>query len=101
MHALTMDSAYEHIARVQEVMKLYYIEDFRRVFNVDITGIFFKSICSCRLRKDIGRVTKPLYNTEVSTKKNLDPVTTMGAVNAAEIAYKPVIVFPGVQAHQR
>lgn len=99
--AVTRERVSEHLARCKALYERYHINDGRRIFNIDQTGISFKSMRGRCMHKGIGPVEKNIVTTGAATKGNLSFVTVMPVINAAGQALKPVIVFPGVQPHWR
>jgi len=68
---------------------------------MDKSGTSFERMTGRSLQKGIGRRHVALIHSVVRTKGNLDRVTVMRTVSAAGVELKPVIVFPGKQAHFR
>ena len=99
--AITKHNIGTHIARINAVVNRYNIRDSNRIFNLDDCGISFSKMARRSLRKGIGYKAKNLVTTAVDSKGNLDHVTVMAVVIASGKAYKPVIAFPGKQAHYR
>jgi len=66
---------------------------------MDQSGASFAKVTGRSLRKGVRPKNMALIHTGVRTKGKLDHVTIMSVFSAAGTALKPVIVFPGVQAH--
>lgn len=99
--AVTADNLCEHLQRVQAVFDRFNIKDPRHVFNLDESGASFHQITGRSLRKGVCMKGQKVQRIAVRTKGNLDHVTIMSVVSAAGVALKPVVVFPGKQAHYR
>ena len=91
----------EHIPRIQVALSRYGIRDPCLIVNTDQSGSSFKRMCGRSLRKGYGKKNKKLQQACIRTKGQLDRVTVMPCISASGKAYKPVIVFPGVQPHYR
>ena len=102
IQAVTRRNVGEHIARMQAAMDRYNVHDARRIFNIDESGVSFRTMAGKRLRKGITTRDKQYaFSSLVRTKGSLDRVTVLCVVNAAGERFKPAIVFPGKQPHYR
>ena len=99
--AINPSTVSEHIARIQAAFDRYGIRDPRFIFNTDQSGSSFKRMCGRSLRKGYGRKDKKLQQACIRTRGQLDRVTVIPCISASGKAYKPVIVFPGIQPHYR
>ena len=68
---------------------------------MDQSGASFSKMTGRSLRKGVGPKSVNLKHSRVRTKGALEIVTVMPTVSAAGTCCKPVIVFPGKQAHSR
>lgn len=101
VQAVSEANVAEHIAHVKAAMDRYRIKDARFVFNMDQSGASFAKMTGRSLRKGVGPRNVALIHSAVRTKGNLERVTVMPVVSASGVAFKPVIVYPGKQAHYR
>ena len=99
--AINPSTVSEHIARIQAALDRYGIRDPRFIFNTDQSGSSFKRMCGRSLRKGYGKKDKKLQQACIRPRGQLDRVTVMPFISASGKAYKPVIVFPGIQPHYR
>ena len=68
---------------------------------MDQSGASFSKMTCRGVRKGVGPKYITLRHSGVHTKGDLEKVTIMPTVSAAGTCCKPVIVFPGKQAHFR
>ena len=102
IQAVTRRKVGEHIARMQAAMDRFNVHDARRIFNIEESGVSFRTLARKILRKGITTRDKQYaFSSLVSTKGNLDRVTVLCVVNAAGESFKPAVVFPGKQPHYR
>ena len=101
VEALSKRVVAEHVARVQAASARFYIKDSKFIFNMDQSDASFEKMVGRSLRKRYAPKERVLVQTGIRTKGKLDRVTVMPVVSAAGVAYTPVIVFPGIQAHYR
>ena len=99
--AITPATVSELIARIRVALGRYGIRDPRFIFNTDQSGSSFNIMCGRSLRKGYGKKDKKLQQACIRTKGQPDRVTVMPCISASGKAYKPVLVFPGVQPHYR
>ena len=96
---VTMPVVCEHIAGVNAVLQRFNIKDPKYIFNLDQSGSSFAKMTGRSLWKGVGPKHTALIQSTVRTKGNLERVTVMPVVSAAGTTCKPVMGFPGKQAH--
>ena len=101
VQALTRDHVAEHIGRVKAIIARYNIKNAKYIFNLDQSGCSSQRMTGRSLREGVGPRHVALINSSVRTKVNLERVTIMPVVSANGFAYKPVVIYPGVQRHYR
>lgn len=98
---MTTEAVDEHICRLNAIIERYDIRHARQILNLDQCCVFFRATGRRAKRKMLMKKnTAKLCKTIVKTK-NIDHVAIISVLSASGFEYKPVVVYPGVQAHYR